>query len=272
MSSIGRLVHKSQTSLFWCLQSLPVAKKEAIYTLYAFCQHIDNVVDGKIKENLLNAWEVELFNIYERKVPATDIGRRIYKNCMRFKIKKEDFSEILNAALLDYPTPLCCPDAGTFEKYCYGSMVIPIYITLVIMGLWNEEIMRRLSLSLGRAVFITNVLKNVKEDALAGHIYMPKELLHQAGITSTDPLNIITDPNLINVRENLAEIAFKDFEEAYIIITHKDKKETRVLRLILNTYKRYYDIMQHRGWEIMSPKPEIKRWDKIKIAFNILFD
>ena len=93
MSSIGKLVRKSQATLFWSVRSLPKAQREAIYTLYAFCRHIDNVVDGtlpeKEKEELLAAWKQELENIYDKKVPATDIGRRIYKNCMRFKLPKE---------------------------------------------------------------------------------------------------------------------------------------------------------------------------------------
>ena len=97
MSSIGKLVRKSQATLFWCVRGLPKAQREAIYTLYAFCRHIDNVVDGNLpedeKKELLNIWKQELDNIYDKKVPATDIGRKIYKNCMRFKLPLFGFSK-----------------------------------------------------------------------------------------------------------------------------------------------------------------------------------
>ena len=63
MSLIGKLVRKSQATLFWCMHGLPKAQREAIYTLYAFCRHLDNVVDGnmpqKEKCELLNAWQRE---------------------------------------------------------------------------------------------------------------------------------------------------------------------------------------------------------------------
>lgn len=276
MSSIGKLVRKSQATLFWGVQGLPKAQREAIYTLYAFCRHIDNVVDGQLpdkeKKELLTAWQQELENIYEKKVPVTDIGRKIYKNCMRFKIKKEDFSEILNAAMMEFPKPLQAPDFNTFYKYCYGTAEIPTYIMLSIIGGMNEEDMRNLSQNFGRAMQITNILKDIKEDALSGHLYIPLELLEQAKINSTEPKVVVTDKNLISVREKLAKVAAKNFEEAFALMAKEDKKKMKPLKIILLIYKRYFDIMQNRGWEVISPKPHIKGIDKLSIAYKIMFN
>lgn len=274
MSSIGKLVRKSQATLFWCVQGLPKAQREAIYTLYAFCRHIDNVVDGSLpvqeKQELLNAWKQELENIYEKKVPATDIGRKIYKNCMRFKIAKEDFSEILNAALLDFPKPLRAPDSKTFYRYCHGFAEIPAYIALLVMGGMDEQDMRAFARSFGRAMHLTNILKDVKEDAQAGHLYLPREMLTQAGIKTTDPLAAITDKNLIAVRERLAREAAENFDRAFELLGRHDKKKMKPLRFALKIYKRYFEIMQNRGWEIMSPKPNIGTWGKISIAMGVI--
>jgi phytoene synthase len=276
MSSIGKLVRKSQATLFWCMQGLPKAKREAIYTLYAFCKHIDNVIDGNIDEKekleLLKAWQEELINIYDKKVPATNIGRKIYKNCMRFKIKKDDFKEILNAAMMDFPESLKAPEYENFYRYCYGTSEIPVYITLSIIGELDEEVKRDLSKSFGRAMFITDILKDVKEDALNGHLYMPKEVLNQAGILSTEPLTAVTDKNLVAVREQLAKNVSADFKRAFELLQYANKKITRPLRFILHIYKRYFDIMQNRGWEIMSPKPVIGVRDKLAIVSKVIFD
>lgn len=275
MSSIGKLVRKSQATLFWCLQTLPKAQREAIYTLYAFCRHIDNIAEGnrprQEKADIFKVWQQELENIYDKKVPASDIGRKIYKNCMRFKIKKEDFSEILNCTLLDAPKPLQAPKLETLYRYCYGTAEIPTYITLAIIGGMSETTMRELAQSFGRAMQLTNILKDIKEDALAGHLYIPVELLKQAGIDSTDPLTVVTDKNLIAVREQLARLAAADFDKAFAILAEADRKKTRPLRVILHIYKRYFDIMQTRGWEIMSPKPNISNLDKLAIAYKAVF-
>ena len=229
MSVVGKLVRKSQATLFWCMQGLPKAQREAIYTLYAFCRHLDNVVDGNMPQQekceLLNAWQRELENIYDKKVPATDIGRKIYKNCMRFKIQKSDFSEILNCTLLDCPQPLQAPDFDVFYHYCYGTAEMPAYIMLSIIGELSEAQKRELAQSFGRAMMITNILKDVKEDALAGHLYMPAELLHKAGINAINPMDVITDKNLIAVREQLARIAAENFDKAFMLLAKGDKRK-----------------------------------------------
>lgn len=275
MSVVGKLVRKSQATLFWCMQGLPKAQREAIYTLYAFCRHLDNVVDGNMPQQekceLLNAWQRELENIYDKKVPATDIGRKIYKNCMRFKIQKSDFSEILNCTLLDCPQPLQAPNFDVFYHYCYGTAEMPAYIMLSIIGELSETQKRELAQSFGRAMMITNILKDVKEDALAGHLYMPAELLHKAGIDAINPMDVITDKNLIAVREQLARIAAESFDKAFALLAKGDKKKMLPLKVILNIFQRYFAIMQNRGWEIMSPRPHIGRFDKLAIAYKTMF-
>lgn len=275
MSLVGKLVRKSQATLFWCMQGLPKAQREAIYTLYAFCRHLDVVVDGNMprqeKSDLLTAWQRELENIYDKKVPATDIGRRIYKNCMRFKIKKNDFSEILNCTMLDCPKPLQAPDFNTFYHYCYGTAEMPTYIMLAIIGELSETEKRELAQSFGRAMMITNILKDIKEDAIAGHLYMPSELLQKAGINISNPMDAITDKNLIAVREQLARLAAENFDKAFALLAKGDKKKMLPLKVFLNIFRRYFDIMQNRGWEIMSPKPHIGRLDRLAIAYKTMF-
>ncbi len=276
MSSVGKLVRKSQAVMFWCMQVLPKAKREAVYTLYAFCKHIDNVIDGSLdkseKLEILKAWQEELVNIYDKKVPISNIGRKIYKNCMRFKICKEDFRHILSSAMMNCPDYIKAPNYDNFYQYCYGSVEIPMYITLSIIDILDEEQRRELSKSFGRAIFITDVLKDLKKDANRGRLYIPEELLRQANIKSKDPLTVITDKNLISVREVLARDVSACFDNAFKMLQYTDKKLTRPLRFILHIYKRYFDIMQNRGWEIISPKPIIGLKDKLVIAWKVVLD
>jgi phytoene synthase len=99
MNNIDYIVKKSGSSFFWSMRLLPKAQREAMYTIYAFCRHIDDIVDGdlptKEKQSLLKAWREEINNIYDKKVPETEIGRRIYKNCMRFHLPKEEFLKLI---------------------------------------------------------------------------------------------------------------------------------------------------------------------------------
>ncbi len=273
-NNIKKIVKKSGTSFFWSMRFLPKAKREAMYTLYAFCRHIDDIVDGDSsiaeKQELLQAWREEMDNIYDKKVPATDIGRKIYKNCMRFKLPKSEFLQLIDSISMDVPNPVQAPNLNDFYRYCRGVAGVPGSLSLRIFGCSDEKMIEELSSSLGNALQITNILRDVKEDALADRLYIPREFLEKADISITDPKSVITDKNLVFAREELAKIASKDFQKAYELINHLDKKTARPVKMIANIYKKYFDIMQKRGWEVISPKPTISKFEKLALALRAL--
>ena len=87
---IKKFVKKYETSAFWGMHFLPRRERLAAYTMCAFCRHIDDIksknTDIAEQKELLDAWNNELDNIYDKKQPVSVIGRNIYKNCMRFNI------------------------------------------------------------------------------------------------------------------------------------------------------------------------------------------
>lgn len=276
MNSIKRMVKKSGTSFFWSMRLLPIGKRNAMYTIYAFFRHIDDIVDGDKditeKLELIEAWRQELDNIYDKKTPATEIGRKIYKNCMRFKLPKSEFVRMIDSISMDLPNPLQAPSLNQFNQYCRGVAGVPGSLSLRIFGVDDENLIERLSTTLGNALQITNILRDVKEDAQADRLYIPKEYLEKAQIDSTDPLTVIVNKNLAVAREELAKVAAQNYTEAYELIKKLDKKTARPVLMIANIYKRYFDIMQNRGWEIISPKPYISKWKKLSIALQAFFN
>lgn len=274
MNNIKKMVKKSGTSFFLSMQMLPSPKRHAMYTIYAFFRHIDDIVDGNAqpeeKLELINAWRQELDNIYDKKVPTTEIGRKIYKNCMRFKLPKEEFIKMMDSISMDLPEPLQAPSLQKFNQYCRGVAGVPGSLTLRIFGCEDEALIEKLSTTLGRALQITNILRDVKEDAQAQRIYIPEELLEKAGITSREPESVLVDKNLAIAREELARIAEADYKEAFEQIKLLNKKAARPVRMIAYIYKRYFDIMKNRGWEIISPKPRISRPTKWGLMIKAL--
>lgn len=274
MNDIKKIVRKSGTSFFWSMRFLPKAKREAMYTLYAFCRHIDDIVDGDSslaeKQELLQAWREEMDNIYDKKVPATEIGRRIYKNCMRFKLPKSEFLHLIDSISMDVPDPVQAPSLNDFYRYCRGVAGVPGSLSLRIFGCHDEKMIEELSSSLGIALQITNILRDVKEDALSGRLYIPREFLQKAVIKSTDPRTVVIDKNLAIAREELAKIADENYKKAYRLIKELDKQTARPVRIIADIYKKYFDIMQERGWEVISPKPTIGKFGKLALAVKAL--
>lgn len=261
-------------TVFWGMKFLPKAKREALYTLFAFVRHLEDVMESPIdieeKKEILSIWRQELDNIFDKKVPATDIGRRIYKNCMRFKLPKAEFLYLVDSISANIDTPLQAPSLKQLSGYCRGVGGMTGSLSLRVFGCRDEKIIKELSTSLGLALQITNILRNVKEDAQNDRLYIPMELLEKANITTTDPKSVVVDKNLAAARQELAAIAAENYQKAYEILGHLDKSTARPLRLIADLYKRYFDIMEKRGWEIISPKPRLNKFYKLQILLKNL--
>lgn len=275
MKNIKKMVKKSGTSFFWSMQMLPSPKRNAMYTIYAFFRHIDDIVDGNAsvqeKMELIDAWRQELDNIYDKKVPTTEIGRRIYKNCMRFRLPKSEFIKMMDSISMDLPNPLQAPSLKQFDEYCRGVAGVPGSLTLRIFGCNDEKLIENLSSTLGKALQITNILRDVKEDALSGRIYIPAEMLDKAGISSREPEVVLVDKNLAIAREELSQMAENEYKKAFELIADLPKSAARPVKIIANIYKRYFEIMKNRGWEVISPKPRISRPAKFCIIIKSLF-
>lgn len=272
MNNIKKMVKKSGTSFFWSMRLLPTAKRNAMYTIYAFFRHIDDIVDGTAamqeKLELIDAWREEIDNIYDKKLPTTEIGRKIYKNCMRFKLPKEEFLKMIDSISMDIPHPLQAPSMDEFNKYCRGVAGVPGNLSLRIFGCEDQKVIEELATTLGNALQITNILRDVKEDAQAQRLYIPEEFLNKAGITSRDPLSVVVDKNLAMAREELARIADADYVQAFEMIKRLDRKTAKPVKAIAYIYKRYFDQMQNRGWEIISPKPHVGKFIKLCLALK----
>lgn len=275
MNNIKQIVKKSGTSFFWSMRFLPTAQRNAMYTIYAFCRHIDDIVDGDSpmaeKIDLLQAWREEMDNIFDKKVPTTEIGRKIYKNCMRFKLPKEEFLHLIDSIGMDVPNPVQAPDLNKFYRYCRGVAGVPGSLTLRILGCKDEQVINDLATSLGNALQITNILRDVKEDALNNRLYIPREYLEKAQITVTDPMSVIVDKNLVVAREELARQAKDNYAKADRLIPQLDKKISRHVRMIESIYRRYFDMMENRGWEVISPKPSLGKFKKLSLALRAYF-
>ena len=273
MDNIHKTIkNKTGTAVFLGMRLLPKAKREALYTLIAWVRHLEDVVesslDDKEKQEIMNGWRRELDNIFEKKVPATDIGRRIYKNCLRFKLPKEEFVNMLSSVSKNVNKPLQAPTMKQLTGYCRGVGGMTGSLSLRIFGCTDEKLINELSTSMGTALQITNILRNIKEDANNNRLYIPQELLNKADITSTDPKTVLVDKNLAIAREELGRIASDNYIKAYKVLEQLDKSTSRPLRLILDIYKKYFDIIADRGWEIISPKPEISKLCKLQVLLK----
>lgn len=275
MLSVGGIVKKSQPSLFWCTRGLPKSEREAIYTLFAFCQHLDGIMRSQMprseKKYLLSAWKEELENIYDKGVPATNIGRKIYKNCMRFDLPKNAWQQILESADLNAVAPLQAPDEETFDKYVNGMAVVPIKLALSIVANQHPSANSELAKNLGRAVMVTSMLRDIKDDAKRDCLYIPAEILKQADIPIETPRDVVENKNIGSARALFSKQAESCFKNAERLLNKMSKKDVMALRLIKNICFCQFEMMKKRGWDIISPKPKISCIKSLGIIYQTMF-
>jgi len=148
---------------------------------------------------------------------------------------------------------------------------VPGNLSLRIFGCQDEHMINDLATTLGNALQITNILRDVKEDAMSNRLYIPKEFLQKANIDSHDPRSVVVNKNLSIAREELAKLAESDFQKADFLIQKLDKKTARPVKMIAAIYRKYFDIMQNRGWEVISPKPQLSKMKKLTLALRAYF-
>lgn len=272
--NIRKLVRQAGKTFYWGISTLPKAQREASYTIYAFSMHIQNIAyDNQMsleeKEDIFNTWLEEFYFIYDKKAPITDIGRRIYKNCMRFKLPKTEFMRVIEGARAEAHTDDKPFSMEEYLQYCRNTSGASTNFTLRIMGIVDEDLIENLSTYLGIAFETTTILKNVKEDAMDNQIFIPKEILDEFQIDEKTPFKKIAHKNLYMAREKLAKIAKENYEKAYDIINSFDKNtNSRIVKIAYNSYKQYFDSMEKRGWEIVSPKAKVNPVKKIFIILK----
>ena len=190
---------------------------------------------------------------------------------MRFKLPKERFMNLLEEISLDIPLPIHGLEFSEFNKYCDAIAGTPCYFVMKIMGIDNSQA-ENLSKNLGLFLQITDILKDVKEDAKMDRLYVPYEFVKSADIEMSDPEHIVADKNFSIVRQELGAIAEKNLNEAEKIIASMKKKDALPFKILTKIYSQYFYAMKKRGWEIISPKPVLSKSKKCAIIVKSIFN
>ncbi|MBR4105745.1 MAG: squalene/phytoene synthase family protein [Alphaproteobacteria bacterium] len=264
---IKKLFKNSEEMLSGCLYMMSAKKRHAVYGICAFAEIIDDILNSKQitsqKIELLDAWQKEIENVYNNAKPRSLAVRALFKNFSGLNLVKEDFLVFIDNGRQELLNPPQVLSTNNYNKSCDNKSGAFIRQLLRVLGCRDEEKITKLSDCLGKALQTTVYLRDVKEDAADGKIYMPKDCLQKAGISSTKPLEIIVDNNLGLARSELGKLASSNYAEAFAEINSFDKKTSQRLRAFFYPYKYCFDVMEKRGWEVITPKPKLSVFAKI---------
>lgn len=229
----------SGSSFRFGMRLLPAERRRAITAVYAFCRTVDDIVDGPLpeagKSAGLDAWQHEL-DLAMRGAAMTPVGRELTRAIDRFDLPREELGLVVEGMRMDL-CGIVAPDRATFDAYIRRVAGAVGILSMHVFGAWRGDTSARFALSLARALQITNILRDVEEDAAQGRLYLPADLLGEAGIPA-DPARVPGAPGLPELRTRLACEARAAFDDARREITHHSRLRLAPALLMMGPYDR----------------------------------
>jgi presqualene diphosphate synthase len=220
-----------------------------MFQIYSFCRQVDDIADsdGPRPERLaaLQQWRDDIDALYHSDPPPRlqDYAASV----KTFGLKREDFLAIVDGMEMDVPQDIRAPDMATLDLYCDRVASAVGRLSVRVFGLPEEDGIL-LAHHLGRALQLTNILRDLDEDASFGRLYLPVEALRAAGIGATDPATVLASPALAMVCADIVGRARAHFLQADEIMARSARRTVRAPRIMAEAYRLILDGLVARGW------------------------
>ena len=262
----------SGSNFYLAMRILPKAQREAMYEIYSFCRLVDDIADdgGPRVERLaaLEQWRRDIDALYAGHPPGRLAG--LSAAVRQFGMRKEDFLAVIDGMEMDTREDIRAPDFDTLDLYCDRVASAVGRLSVRVFGM-QEDSGRQLAHHLGRALQLTNILRDIDEDASIGRLYLPREALIRAGIQSTDPKTVAAHPNLGSACDAVIERARQHFREAEAIMAREPRRAVRAPRIMGLAYRRILDGMTARGFKPPRERVRVNKMHLIGIALRHAF-
>jgi presqualene diphosphate synthase len=245
----------SGSSFYLAMRILPAAQRDAMYQVYAFCRAVDDIADSDIprveRAAALERWRADIDGCYAG-TPRASL-RALTRHIHTFNLQRDDFHEMINGMAMDAAEDICAPDEATLDLYCDRVASAAGRLSVRIFGM-QEAPGRELAHHLGRALQLTNILRDIDEDAGIHRCYLPRELLAREGIATADPDTIADDPSLPRVCAALVARARAHFAKSDEIMDAQPRREVRAPRIMSGVYRCLLERTVDRGFDIPRTK------------------
>ncbi|WP_374652672.1 presqualene diphosphate synthase HpnD [Dongia sp.] len=271
--AIAAQVKASGTSFYAAMRLLPEARRDAMFAIYAFCREVDDIADEEApqsdKQRRLAEWRAEIDRLYAGE-PRWPIAQALLKPMRDFKLRREDFLAVIDGMEMDATDTIQAPDMATLDLYCDRVASAVGRLSVRAFGA-TEPVADQVAYHLGRALQLTNILRDIEEDAGRGRLYLPRDLLAKHDVDSQDLGIIRSHPNLPRVCRDLAAIARQHFVKADAAMKQCAKEPMRPARIMGAVYGALLDKLIAWDWRDLTTEIKVPKWRKIWLAVRYGF-
>src|SRR6516164_8269122 len=248
--TIRRRVEAAGTSFYWAMRMLPRDRRNGMYAIYAFCREVDDIADGDhaVEDKLaeLAAWREEIAAVYAGR-PRHMVARALHGPTSRYGLRREDFLAVIDGMEMDAREDVRAPDLATLDLYCARVASAVGHLSVHVFG-DPSAAAHRVAESLGRALQLTNILRDLDEDASRGRLYLPRELLDRHGIRETDPGTVLRHPALPAVCREVAALAEQHFFEGMRMMERCSRRAMRPAAVMAAVYRATLSELVRSDW------------------------
>ena len=257
------------SSFYSAMRLMPKAEREAMYAIYAFCRAVDDIADSGAgtraeRHGALDAWRDDVARLCAGAAP----GRAAFlsETVARYRPRLEDFLAVIDGMDMDVAADIVAPDLATLDLYCDRVASAVGRLSIKVFGM-EEAPGFALAHHLGRALQLTNILRDLDEDAAIHRLYLPREFLVEAGVTIGEPLEALADSAIDKACRDVVRLAHGYYCEAGRILAAKPKGNLRAPRLMAAVYSEILRKMETQGW---APPRSRVRIPKAQLATIVL--
>jgi squalene synthase HpnD len=260
-SAAGTGQRASGSSFYLAMRIMPKAQREAMFEIYSFCRRVDDIADeaGPRDARLeqLRRWRADIDALYAGTSPPQLSG--LARAVRTFDLQRDDFLAVIDGMEMDVVSNIRAPDLATFDLYCDCVASAVGRLSVRVFGMEKEPGLA-LAHHLGRALQITNILRDLDEDAAIGRLYLPREALAGAGIATDDTAAVLASPSIGQACAAVAARAERHFAEAEAIMARSARRIVRTPRIMATAYRMMFDQMMARGWQPPRRPVRLRRW------------
>jgi phytoene synthase len=259
----------SGSSFYYSFRFLPQQKRRAITALYAFCREVDDVVDEchepLVARNKLNWWREEIAQTFAGK-PRHPVGQALLPAIRAYDLPMEQFLEIIDGMEMDLNSNRYA-DFKALQLYCYRVASVVGLLAAAIFGYSNRQT-TKYAHDLGLAFQLTNIIRDVGEDARRNRIYLPLDELQQFGVSEADILQSRETEAFGKLMAFQIERARQYYSQAMAALPEEDRK-TQITGLIMAAiYRTLLDEIETDGCHVLKQKISLPPLRKLWIAWR----
>ena len=255
----------AQSSFYSAMKLMPPKGRAGMFAIYAFCRAVDDIADDEVgsrdeRAAALDQWRADLDALYAGGDPGQ--AAFLVEPVREFKLEKADFIAVIDGMAMDVADDIVAPSAATLDLYCDRVASAVGRLSVKVFGMETTAGIE-LSYHLGRALQLTNILRDLDEDAGISRLYVSSDALAAAGIPVTDPKTIVADPRIDIAARVLAAEARTHYAAADRVMKRSRQGDVRAPRLMRAAYGRILERMLQVGWAPPRHRVSLSKAEKL---------